>query len=757
MSFPGLNNALSGLRVAQQQLDVISNNVSNVSTPGYTRKVLPQETSVLQDKGAGVRASTIIRNVDMNLQRDLWTQVSTTSFYDVQAGYMNQIQEFHGPPDKELSISAELARLRDSFIELANAPDDNLLLKEVVNGAVATAQKFNDFSTLMTQMRNDAQNLAEVSVARANDLMTQIGELNKQIKSNIALGRSAAAMEDQRDIAIKALSEEIQITSFTRGDGVLVVQTRQGQQLVDDTVTPLYFNANPVGSNSYYPDSAAGLYIGGNPQDNRSAFDITSTAVGGKIGAYLEMRDKVLPEYQAQLDEMAHKLATRFEAQGVRMFVNNAGSVPSNADPVPNPPGPLSPVAYVGFANEIRVNPDIINNNDLIRTSTITGVNVQPGSSEFLRRIVDFTFGEFEYMNAVGNVDLRVSGVPSTLQDTLGLNPQARVVGTVNIRGLSSSTDLNVATDNPFLPIFGPPLLDDFTLRFDSGGANDTGDITIDLTAVATAYPIPPAISGADALVTYINNDIIATLAPPLNTTINAQLNQFGQLIINSQHSITIGSGNMGAAGLEYLGLSAGTTPATSPYFDVQVGKDNLVRVSIDPGDTEVDLLTKLNTIPGVVATIDATTGFLTVRPGPDFGGDIKLIDGPVFGTSGVSAVQTLFGSSSPVTGVRHPSFRQTNLGPGANIQTGIASSSGIVDFSQKMISAQTEDINFVESRQADEKSYTQLLDRQFLDESGVNLDEELSQLIIVQTAYNAAAKTISALDEMFQALLDAF
>ncbi|MCK5556638.1 MAG: hypothetical protein KAI76_10400, partial [Alphaproteobacteria bacterium] len=39
-----LDAALSGLRIAQQALDVTSTNISNASTPGYTRKILPQES-----------------------------------------------------------------------------------------------------------------------------------------------------------------------------------------------------------------------------------------------------------------------------------------------------------------------------------------------------------------------------------------------------------------------------------------------------------------------------------------------------------------------------------------------------------------------------------------------------------------------------------------------------------------------------------------------------------------------------------------
>lgn len=755
MAISGLDAALSGLRVAQQQLNVISANVANVSTPGYTRKILPQESSVIMGETAGVRSSAVIRKVDLNLERDLWTQVSSTESLGVKAGYLNQIQQFHGSTDAEISIAAEIARLRNAFVELANAPDDNLLLQQAVTEAGQVAGKFNTFAGMLTQMRNDAQDQMRISVDTVNARLAEIADLNRQIKANTALGRSSAALEDLRDGAIKELSAEMQITFFTRGDGVLVVQTSQGHQLADENVTPLFFAPSPVGPASSYPASAAGIYIGGDPAKVQTAFDITNTNIGGKIGAYIELRDQIMPRYQAQLDELAHKMAMRFDAQGVRLFTDAAGGIPADTAPVPNPPGPLTPVPYVGFASVIRVNDAIENNYSLLRTGTLSGLTVQDGSSEFLRRIVEFTFGDFEYLQAQGNVDLRVAAVLDTLQSVFGLNPQAQILGKVDIKTLSTGVDLNAAPGNPFLPPSGPPLLDDFAISIDGGAP-----FTVDLGAVAAAYPIPPAASGAEALVNYLNTDVFATAMGYSAAEASASLNQFGQLIITSQYDIDIsasGAGMMGDAGLEYLGLKSGNTPAVSPYFDIQVGKDNIVRIDVDPGDTEITLLAKLNAVPGVNATIDAGTGFLNIRPGPNFGGDLRIIDGPIFSAGGNSIVKELFGSSNPISGVAHPAFRTQNLGASVTQSTRITTATSLVDYAQKMISAQTEDINVVEAAQKDEQNFRDLLERQFLDDSGVNLDEELSQLIVIQTAYAASAKTISAIDDMFKTLLNAF
>ena len=83
MALGGLDSALSGLRLAQAQMDVIANNVANVGTPGFTRKIMPQEAETAGGKSIGVRAGKIIRNINLDLARDFWTQVSSTEFFDV--------------------------------------------------------------------------------------------------------------------------------------------------------------------------------------------------------------------------------------------------------------------------------------------------------------------------------------------------------------------------------------------------------------------------------------------------------------------------------------------------------------------------------------------------------------------------------------------------------------------------------------------------------------------------------------------------
>lgn len=789
MGISALDSAITGLRVAQQQLDVIANNVSNVTTPGYSRKILPQQNMIIDGKGAGVASNAITRSVDLNLARDFWTQVSSVNFYSVQSKYLTKIQEFHGSPELEISISAEVAELRDKFAALSDSPEDTFLQRSVVQQATVVAGKMNDFSRLITQMRNDAGTEISSSVSEINRLLDSVANLNQEIKTAKAQNRTTAALEDSRDQAISELSQHIELTSFMRGDGVLVVQTTSGKQLADEKAEKLYFTQRPVAATSGYDSTQQvnSLYLG-DPNRGSGYFNLTAEDLGGKIGALLDVRDNVLPRQQAMLDELAHKMAMRFEAQGLRLFSDASGTIP--ADTAPNPAtNPPTPVPYVGFSGVIQVNRAIINDNSLLVKGTRPlDVPVQAGSNEVIRRIVDYTFGDTYLQQAAGTTDLRASAVPTSLQAYLGLYSSNQVTGTKNV---ANYTDLNALLEAG-RSVLAPGTNDEFTITFEESrtGLGPT-TITVSLADAQANHTIgSPGINDAlDQLIAEVNAQITAA-SVPAGLAATATRGAYGQLTINSRGDITIDAsvGNgMSDAGLAYLGLTSGTSKTTDPWFDVQVGNDPAVRITIAPGETEVDLVNKMDKlnagdvgVAGLGVRIDPATGRLTLRPGddvtnPNFGGALRLTGGTITangtGTitggmaSGMPILEVLFGNASPIQDVSYASltstggqisFRTNELGPRANLNVGSISSSNLIDFSQKLVNRQAEESNVVTAKIKDEKSFHDLLQSRLLNESSVNIDEELSNLIVVQTAYTAAARVINAIDEQFQELLNA-
>lgn len=817
MTYQALTTAITGLRAAQQQLSTISNNVTNATTEGYNRQIVPQQTQVLRSSGqtVGVLTSSVIRVVDMNLQRDLWTQVSAASMQDVQVQYLQQIQNFNGPPDKEFSIAAKIAALRDSFSALSDLPDDTQTLEATLNQAYIVADKFNDYADLIMQLRNDAQSDLESSVNRVNSLLQEIANINIQIRGAENFNHSVAGLQDQRDIAIKALTEEMDISFFERNDGVLVVQTRDGLELAGDVAHTLEFEGTPLGAGMYYPESASALFVANITNDRVTRTDITERDPGGRIGGLIELRDSTLPSYHAQLDELAYQMASRFEAQGLVLFTDQDGNVPLGTAPDPTTLPLPTPAPYVDFARLIQVNTDIDDDITLLQTGTYTSdVTLPTGDNSVIRRVLEFAFGDVNYQEAVGTIDLDdIGGGAADLQEWLGLSSVNNVISNIDLASFSEIDDGNPATETDLIGTLQDyfltyPANDQFQITFEEPRTG-VGPfvITVDLETADTNFPINGTTinNAADQLAAQINNQIaLAGIPASLNASVTQ--NGYGQLVFQSAGTITIDGNSfpnsMGSDAMNAIGIPEGVFAPEDPSFTVQVGNNDPVTVTIEPGDTITDLIDKLEWdsatqtgVPGLFVDLDPGTGFLTLRPGIDdsnggrlFGGDITINGGP-FETNGatnpilaalpapVNIVSALFGSftvsgptvteDSPLTDVGYVSeitagsgtfinIRNEFLGPNAGISTGIFSANNLLDYSQKIIDETSQDYLQAQSAFENEDTLRGILQRQFSDESGVNIDEEMSNLIVVQTAYAAAARAVTAADEMFQELINA-
>lgn len=686
-----LDNAISGLRAAQRNLDVISNNISNAGVEGYTRKILPQETLLIGGEGAGVKLQAIMRKVDMTLMRDLVKQNSVTANSATTETYLNRIQEFHGASEAERSIAARLGKLNDAFADLSTAPNDGFKLSNVVNAAQDAARSMNDFNTLITQMRNDMQTEIQSSVNSLNESLKTIEQLNQQIAVLDSQGRSTAELEDERDRQIQNVSKYLEVSSYTAENKKIVLMTRRGETLVDDKAKVVSFDPTPVSAGSYYPGGGInGILIEG--------IDITQTNMGGTLGALVEMRDQTLPTYQAQIDELAQKTAERFDALGLRLFTDANRMVP----PSTTPP---TPVGYIGFAGEIRVNPDIVADNSLLRTGTY-GQTALPGSNEMIRKVLDYAFGINMGQTANGTTDISAG----TIFASSGLTQNAQLIGTVDL------------TD------YVPDL---------DAAPNITAPGSFQLTIGGTPYAIN--INPGDTA-----TDLVNTINTAVGSTV-ASLNGIGQLKLDTTADITIADISLGAAGLADLGLTPGTTTAQNPSFTVQVGTQSAVTVTIAPGDTAANLLATLNAIPGMTATLGGSGELIMT---PTRGGSIALanVNGEPMQALGLT-----------VNNVAHNAFRTTGVGPDGSMSTGLVANTTFNDFSRSMIARHSEDHASAMTKTDRETSYFETLSKRASDESGVNIDQELSELIRVQTAYSAAARMISAAEQMMDELFNAF
>ncbi|MBV8096945.1 MAG: flagellar hook-associated protein FlgK, partial [Acetobacteraceae bacterium] len=365
-----LDIASSGLANINRQLAVVSQNVANASTPGYARETGTQQNLVAGGLGMGVRSELTGRDLDEQLQQQLFTQTATVSGLQTRQASLQAIDAVQGTPGQGGDIASLLGKLQDAFTTLASSPDNQTQQSAVVNQAQGLAQGINALSSAYGTQRQNAEDAIVTDVSALNSSLSTIGTLTNQIMAAKAAGQSTADLENQRDAAIQNLAQITDIKTLKQSNGDLVAVTGNG------LVLPVHGPANPfsttdatTGPGAYYPG-------GGIPPVMLGGVDVTSQITGGRLGANLALRDSILPGLQAQLDEFANGLASRFDAQGLRLFTDPTGAVPaSTGAPVQS--------GYVGFASEIQVNPAVLQEPALVRDGTQAVPGNPAGASAF--------------------------------------------------------------------------------------------------------------------------------------------------------------------------------------------------------------------------------------------------------------------------------------------------------------------------------------------------------------------------------------
>ena len=301
-----LRTTQSGLQASQTALNAVANNVANVNTPGYSRKIVHQEHRVLAGAGAGVQVAALRRNVDEQLLATIRTELATANTAAAQRTYYDRLQDVFGSPADDTSLVHEVARFTAAVESLAADPDNALAQQEVVRRGHETALTFQAMSATIQDLRRQADAEIAAAVEEIDRLIVEVADLNQKIVAASTIEHDTIDLEDRRDMALDRLAALVDIKVFNRGNGDLVVFTTGGQVLVDNTAASLSHQAaaRVAADTTHAVGGFQGIFVGNG--DNRT--DITGSIRGGRLAGLIEMRDTVLPNLQSSLDEMASQM-----------------------------------------------------------------------------------------------------------------------------------------------------------------------------------------------------------------------------------------------------------------------------------------------------------------------------------------------------------------------------------------------------------------------------------------------------------------
>ena len=306
----------TGLNAQQLALDVTSDNITNVNTPGYSRQTpqlqtLPSTTVNGISIGGGVQVATITRSYDSFLQ----SQMVSTNAADAQATTTNSTLQMVQTQFNDLTtagISTSLQGFFSAWQDLSANPSGVPERQAVLSAGQQLAGDFNSVASNLTGEEVSMNQSLTGITSNINDQLSQIASLNGQIAQAQAQGGQANDMCDQRDLLVQQLASNVGVTATAQADGTVNVSLSSGQLLVSGTnAAKLTLQSNA--SNSGYSDVMLAPANGG-PTVNATSFIGGPGNSQGNIGATLQIRDTTLPGYLTSLNELANTVATQVNA-----------------------------------------------------------------------------------------------------------------------------------------------------------------------------------------------------------------------------------------------------------------------------------------------------------------------------------------------------------------------------------------------------------------------------------------------------------
>lgn len=369
-----INNGLSGLQAAQTALNTMSQNVANVNVPGYSRQEVQlsaRQSGFGAMGGSGVQVTGLRRVADEFLTAQLWRAESEAGQRRQVSDYLGQMETVLGSEDSSLlpGLTSFFAALNGA----AEAPQSAAPRQQIIASAKALAQRFNHLGSQLDAQERRVLDQLDATSSQANNLLTQVAELNEKIKAVGAKGGNAGILEDSRDEALRQLSGLVDIRSSRQADGTINVSLEQGQSLV------LGNQAAQISRND------TRISVGFSGQDYP-----LGEGAGGSLGGLMLHREQQLQPAREELDTMAEAFAKNINQQ-----------LAQGVDLSDQPGAPLFAFTAGDAAGSLKV-PDELTPEQLALSGS---TNAGPGNNDNLQTLLGLQDDSYEqYRGMVGQL-----------------------------------------------------------------------------------------------------------------------------------------------------------------------------------------------------------------------------------------------------------------------------------------------------------------------------------------------------------------
>jgi len=692
-----INNSLTGLFTNQAGLRTTSNNIANVNTPGYARQVIQQEAIVNGGELGGVRISGIVRVVDKFLVKAAYDANADYSRYEIEDAFHGRIQSLLGRPDQNSSLSGRIDEVFESISELALNPL-SAILKE---GTISSINRFGDeiasLSEEIQNMRLDASNQIASNVDRINALTERIESLNPLIINETLTGGEPAGLIERRAQSITELSNILDLNIVDTGNNAVQISTSSGIALVGVTRNILQYSPpGAVVSSTPFPQITVHLLDAVSGDVRPSNLQLDGQLTSGELKGLLTLRDKDLPEIALQLGS----LAAGFNDELNRVHNLNA-SVPAPTDLTGINTGLLTTDNHNFTGESVFAVTDSAGN-------LVAKVNIDFGAigatvGDVITAVNAGLAGAGTLAMTNGTMSFTATGTNGVSISQVDGNESSRAGrGFSHFFGMNNLVEARVpthfetgvsGTDNHGFTLGG-------VMELDINDANGVRLGSHSLTISGTSF-----------------NDIITSLnASPLGSLATFSLSSTGQLVATANS----GTGDVKLhVRTDNTARGASDIPLSlffgiGDVFRMDAALDLRVRPVVENNPSQMALAQFDQTalVGGNALSVGDQTGALA----------LKSLETVVYKFSRAGGL-----NEATVTLAQYSANLLANLGLRAEI---------------------------AENNMNDNLVLSQELNRKSADVSGVNMDEELGNMVIYQNAYSASARLLNTAKEMFDTIL---
>ena len=249
MSLSAAFNIISSSFAANAaQTAVVSNNIANVNTTGYSKEV----ANLVANSYGGVDVASVTRLANAALTEQVSTSTAQAAYQKAIANGLATLaatvddssaaSSTSGATENGASPSAMLANLQSALTTYEDSPTSTSAADAAVTAAQNLVQSLNAGDAAVNQVREQADQDMASSVSTINTLLGQFQTANDAVVSGLASGANVSSDQDTRDSVLTQLAQQIGgVTTSTNKNGSMLIYTDSGVLLFQDTARTVSF------------------------------------------------------------------------------------------------------------------------------------------------------------------------------------------------------------------------------------------------------------------------------------------------------------------------------------------------------------------------------------------------------------------------------------------------------------------------------------------------------------------------------------